>query len=100
MKCQRIVNARLAENLIPYGADTAQISTDGAIASQAIDGNAGTPSCTTAGYEKPWWVVDLGSEEDVGTVVITFPDDNSGGERNYYRSCFIQLIIHERVNSL
>ena len=100
------MNARLAENLIPGGATPRQIttdtSTDGAtarIASRAIDDDPNTYSCTTA-IENPWWAVDLGSVKDVGTVVITFPDVNDDRQRNYHRPCFIQLIIHERVNSL
>jgi len=42
------------------------------VASQAIDGNQDTASCTTYTHSsEPWWAVDLGSPMDVSCVCVT-----------------------------
>jgi len=41
------------------------------VASQAIDGNLNTVSCTNMQLtELPWWSVDLGTPMDVGRVCV------------------------------
>jgi len=83
------VNARLAENLLSEDLTATQISTDGAIASQALDNKPETSSCTNNLVAKPWWTVKLDSPQEIGSLLITFPDVNDDGERNYHRSCYI-----------
>ena len=43
----------------------------GAVASQAIDGDPNTVSCTNNGGNNPWWAVDLGAPYDVEHVIVT-----------------------------
>jgi len=56
----------------------------GGEATLAVDNNVNTFSCTEDDQAFPWWVVDLGAEVLVGSVVITLPT-SSGDDRNYQR---------------
>jgi len=64
-------------------------------ASNAVDADVNTTSCTTDYSGRPWWAVDLGQRYYIGHVTITLPNA-VGGYSNYHRSCF----IHTFVNSI
>ena len=53
----------------------------------AIDYDTLTFSCTVDDEAFPWWVVDLGTEYEVGRVDVTLPSIN-GDNRKYRRSRF------------
>jgi len=63
----------------------------GGEATLAVDNNVNTFSCTEDDQAFPWWVVDLGAEVLVGSVVITLPTSDAD-DRNYQR--FIQSSTH------
>ena len=83
------MNARVADNLA-LNKRASQISTESA-ASNAVDGDVKTWSCTNNVYGQPWWAVDLDLRQGyyIGRVTITFPNVNRNGECNYRRFCFI-----------
>ena len=58
-------------------------------ASNAVDGDVNTASCTLHKSGEPWWSVDLGQRYYIGRVNITFPEFNNDGSCNYYRFCFV-----------
>ena len=53
-------------------------------ASNAVDGDVTTASCTLDNAGQPWWSVDLGQHYYIGRVTITFSDFISDGSRNYH----------------
>ena len=88
------MNARVAGNLA-LNKRASQISTESP-ASNAVDGDVKTMSCTMNLSGQPWWAVDLGQYHYVGRVTITFPNVNKNDGRNNRTFCF----IHKAVNSI
>jgi len=80
--------ARIADVNLALNKRARQISTLYA-ASNAVDGDVTTASCTLDNAGSPWWSVDLGQRYYIGRVTITFPEFNNDGSRNYYRFCFV-----------
>jgi len=46
-------------------------------ATNAVDSDTTTMSCTDELRGQPWWAVDLGQEYSIDKVVITMPHDNT-----------------------
>jgi hypothetical protein len=47
-----------------------------ASASYAVDGNKTSVSCTRIRNKNPWWQVDLGSSQQIDTVIVTNDNNN------------------------
>jgi len=80
--------ARIADVNLALNKRAHQISTLHR-ASNAVDGDVTTASCTEDNAGQPWWSVDLGQLYYIDRVTITFPDFASDGSRNYYRFRFV-----------
>jgi len=61
-----------------------------AVASQAVDGNQGTVSCTNP-HINPWLSVDLGAPFDIGHVTVT--NDGYAPLGNYRRTSCITNVL-------
>ena len=84
--------ARIAAVNLALNKRARQISTEFP-ASNAVDGDVTTASCTLDNAGNPWWSVDLGQSYYIDRVAITFPNFGSidGIDiRNYDRFCFVQ----------
>jgi len=80
--------ARIAAVNLALNKPARQISTEFP-ASNAVDGDVNTASCTEDTSGQPWWSVDLGQLYYIGRVTIRSPDFNKDDDRNYYRFCFV-----------
>jgi len=80
--------ARIADVNLALNKRARQISTLYP-ASNAVDGDSVTASCTRDTSGTPWWSVDLGQRHYIGRVTITFPTFSNYGSRNYHRFCFV-----------
>jgi len=48
------------------------------LASNAVDNDGGTSSCTKYTTPEPWWSVDLGEAKDVSCVCVTNDNNRLG----------------------